>query len=125
MPVLTNVSRHTILADQAQLATRPLTRMVGLLNRRMFQGGQALIFPRCSAIHTCFMRFPIDVVFLKGGTVIRLIAPLKSFRLAWALGADTVVELPAGTLEQGVVQPGDRLDWSGNVGGRQSGVRSQ
>ncbi|MBI3083216.1 MAG: DUF192 domain-containing protein, partial [Candidatus Omnitrophica bacterium] len=65
MAVIRNLTRQTVVAERAAIATGLIRRMVGLLSRSHLDEGEALIFPRCSAIHTWFMRFPLDVVFLK------------------------------------------------------------
>lgn len=129
-----NLTTQAVLADQAESAEGLLKRMTGLLSRRSLGAGEGLILPRCSAIHTCFMRFPIDVLFLKTasssklqassqsrqpaacslqpetGVVVKVVEHLKPFRLAWARGADTVVELPAGTISRTATQAGELLE---------------
>ncbi|MBI3083698.1 MAG: DUF192 domain-containing protein, partial [Candidatus Omnitrophica bacterium] len=107
----------------AELASGVRKRLVGLLSRSSLREGEALILPRCSSIHTWFMRFPLDVVFVKSvqgsrvkgqgsclepstlnleqpihGVVVKVVEHLKPFRFAWAREADTVIELPAGTI---------------------------
>jgi uncharacterized membrane protein (UPF0127 family) len=62
-------------------------------------------------IHTFFMRFSIDVLFLdRQLKVLRVIEDLKPWRLSpWVLRAHSVLELPGGSL-RGMAQPGDRLE---------------
>jgi uncharacterized membrane protein (UPF0127 family) len=116
MPVIRNLTNHTLLADQAALAQGMLARMRGLLHRASLGKGEALILPRCNSIHTWFMRFPIDVVFVRTaasvsrGTVIKVVPALPPFRLAWARRADTVVELPIGTIARTKTKVGELLD---------------
>ena len=98
MATIRNLTSNTILADRAEVAGRPVRRLVGLLSRRGLSTGEALVLPRCSAIHTWFMRFPIDVVFLRRKAVVAAKAAVRPFRLVWVRGADTVIELPAGTI---------------------------
>jgi len=52
------------LARKARVARSFVDRMVGLLGRQGLDEGHALILPHCRSIHTWFMRFPIDVVFV-------------------------------------------------------------
>ena len=114
MVVIRHTATRVVLADRAELATGLRQRMVGLLGRAGLPEGGAMVFPRCNAIHTWFMRFPIDVVFLRDRApnwhVVRAVPGLRPFRLAWVWGADTVVELPAGTLARTPVQVGESLD---------------
>lgn len=114
MGALVNVTTGTVLAQQPEIARAALTRVVGLLGRRAFSEGEAMIFPRCRSIHTCGMAFPIDVVFLRGELAVKLISRLGAWRVAWARGADTVIELPAGAIARTATQIGQRFQWSGN-----------
>ena len=112
MVVITNLTRNTRLADRADVADHLPQRLVGLLSRASLSPGEALLFPRCNSIHTWFMRFPIDVVFVKGGCVVKVVPSLGPFRLAWAGEADTVIELPAGMAAKTSTEAGARLHWS-------------
>ena len=53
------------IADRVALADRFLTRFRGLMLRRALAPGEGLLLKNCSAIHCCFMRFPIDAVYLE------------------------------------------------------------
>jgi uncharacterized membrane protein (UPF0127 family) len=107
---VTNTTRRTVLAERAAVARGLAQRMAGLLTRAALAQGEALVIPGCGSIHTWFMRFPIDVVFLKSGRAVKLIHALRPFRLAWAPGADAVVELPAGTIARTATRLGEQLD---------------
>jgi uncharacterized membrane protein (UPF0127 family) len=58
--------------------------------------GQALWFPACSAVHTAFVRVPIDLLFLQGGRIARICAAVPPWRIVACPGADAVLELAAG-----------------------------
>lgn len=111
---ISNVTRATILADRAEYARGPWRRFVGLMGREAFPAGSALIFAPCTGVHTAFMRFPIDLVYIRrategqGGTVVRLRECLRPFRIA-PMWADMVVELPAGTIARTATEVGDQL----------------
>ena len=68
-------------------------------------------FVPCPTIHTFFMKFPIDALFLDDGLRVRLVIEnLKPWRLSpWVLSARSVLELKGGTL-QGRVRAGDLLE---------------
>lgn len=88
-------------------------RLRGLIGRPFEQIGiDAMVFPSCSSIHTCFMTFPIDVIFLGAeNTVLKTCPGCRPWRLAvWCRGAQSVIELPAGALAHTGTLPGDRLD---------------
>lgn len=106
-----NKTKGTILADNAFLAHTFFKRMVGLLGRRSLRKGEALIIRPCSSIHTFFMRFPIDVLFVdRNSRVIRAIDSLKPFRLTPAYFNSTfVIELAAGTIHSTLTCKDDTL----------------
>lgn len=110
MAIIRNVTRGTVLADQAWRARGPIQRMVGLLGRSRLGAGEAMVFARCGSIHTCFMRFPIDVLFVRGGAVVRVVPRVGPFQVVWSGQADMVIELPEGSVARTYTQPGDRLE---------------
>lgn len=107
-----NRSKGTVVAEQAWLAQGFWSRFVGLWGRRGLAPGQGLLLTPCSSIHTLFMRFTIDAVFLDNRDAVVKVSPwLRPFRLA--LGsrrARKVLELPAGTIARSGTGVGDRLD---------------
>lgn len=69
-----------------------------------------MLIEQCSSIHTFFMKFPLDVIFVDSGFVVRkIVEDLGPWRLAGALGAAHAVELPAGRLKEVPVAVGDEL----------------
>jgi uncharacterized protein len=105
-----NVTRGTIVCEDAVLADRPLQRMRGLLGRELLPAGEGLLLHPAPSIHTAFMRFPIDVVFLdRESVVVRVIDRLPAWRAAKAPRARSVLELPAGECARRGVQVGDWL----------------
>jgi uncharacterized membrane protein (UPF0127 family) len=85
--------------------------MRGLLGRSTLQDGDALLISPCNAIHTFFMKFAIDAVFLdRRGRVVRTLQELRPWRATRVhLGAAQVVELPAGTVARTGTCVGDQL----------------
>ena len=120
MAVIRSAVTGRVIAERVSVARSLWRRMIGLLDRSSLADGEAMVFPRCHAIHTCFMRFPIDVVFLKttahspeptySGIVVEVIERVRPFRMAMAWGADTVVELPAGAIAQAGLNIGELVD---------------
>jgi len=99
-----------VLADRLESARSTLDRMRGLLGRDMLHAGEGMWISRCACIHTWFMRFSIDVLFVDADFVVsKVVRDLSPWRMAGALGARHTVELPAGTLENVSVVPGDTL----------------
>jgi uncharacterized membrane protein (UPF0127 family) len=106
-----NLSNNAVLADKAKLADTFWSRLIGLLNRKSLERGGALILKPCSSIHTLFMRFSIDVLFLdKNNKVIGIIHAVKPFRITPVyFGAYLAIELPAGTLQLTQTKLGDSV----------------
>jgi uncharacterized membrane protein (UPF0127 family) len=99
-----------MLCDRCRVADRPLSRMRGLLGRRYLGAGEALLLRPASAIHTAFMNFSIDALFLdRGGVVLHIAHDLAPWRATSKRGAKTVLELPAGAALARGIEPGDRL----------------
>jgi uncharacterized protein len=93
------------------VATRPFTRMRGLLGRSELPPGEGILLQPAGSVHTFFMRFPIDVVFLdRELTVVGVEPAMKAWRSAGRRGARQVVELAAGECERRGVAVGDRLE---------------
>ena len=110
---LYNRSRNSnvAVAEDLQVANTFLSRNKGLLGRKNFTPGSGLLIHRCPSIHTFFMAFAIDAVFVDRNLRVRAIYQnLKPWRLTRiVLGAHHVVELPAGTLLKKPIVVGDEL----------------
>lgn len=102
--------RGDVVCDDCLVADSPLTRLRGLLGRRELPPGEGLLLRPAGAIHTSFMRFPIDVVFLdRELQVVGVVDGLRPWRAAGRRGAHAVLELAAGERKARAVSPGDRL----------------
>ena len=92
------------------LADTALKRLRGLLGRAALPAGEGLLLRPAPSIHTFFMRFSIDAVFLDGDLRVVAIEPaLKPGRMAGRRGARSVLELAAGEAARRGVRPGDML----------------
>ena len=106
---LHNTRTGACLANAVEGAFDSATRNRGLLGRDSFTPGSALIIAPCTSVHTWFMRFPIDVVFVsKLGEIKKVRPAVGPWPLAAAWNSFAVVELPAGGA--GDSQPGDVLE---------------
>jgi len=101
------------LGNDIVLATSLIDRFKGLLGRKSLEPGQGMILRPCKGIHTFFMKFPIDVVFLdKENQLIGLYKNLPPYRMTSIYrNAHSVLELPAGTLDEYTVI-GSRIEFS-------------
>jgi uncharacterized membrane protein (UPF0127 family) len=87
----------TVVCERCQVADRLLPRMRGLLGRRSLERGSGMLLTPEPSVHTLFMRFPIDVVFLdKARTIVKIVHDLQPWRAAGARRAVAALELPAG-----------------------------
>jgi uncharacterized membrane protein (UPF0127 family) len=85
------------LALAAQLTTRAHERMRGWLGKRHVGPGDALLISPCNAVHTCFMRTPIDVVFIdRQGRVLAVHANVGAWRYRMHWRARMALELAPG-----------------------------
>ena len=108
---LLNERTGGIVAGTILTAFDSATRRTGLLRHGSLPAGSALIIAPSNAIHTFFMRFAIDVAFVaKDGRIVKTREALGPWRLAAALRAFAVVELPAGTLAASGTRAGDRVE---------------
>ena len=88
-------------------------RRRGLLGKGSLSRDAAVILAPCSAVHTWFMRFPIDVLFVDEGGLVRKVCPrVRPWRFAVDLRAFATVELAAGLALEADTRPGDRLSVS-------------
>jgi uncharacterized membrane protein (UPF0127 family) len=108
--ILQNSRTRIVLAAEIEPAFDSKSRNRGLLGRTRLNDGSALILAPCSSIHTFFMRFKIDVLFVKkGGRVVKVYSALPAWRIAFAIGAFAAIELPAGTAAASDTRSGDTL----------------
>jgi uncharacterized membrane protein (UPF0127 family) len=109
--MLRNARAGQIVAATLIPAFDRSTRNKGLLGRQSLERGSAMILAPCSSVHTFFMKFPIDIIFVaRDGRVVKICERRRPWRLALGLGAFAVVELPAGALEASGTRVGDRLE---------------
>jgi uncharacterized membrane protein (UPF0127 family) len=119
---LINQRTDESLADSVEVAVTRGDRRKGLLGRTGLAVSSALILAPCAAIHTMFMRFDIDAVFVDDdGRAVKVVRELVPWRIAIDPTAHAVVELPAGSLRERDVNVGDRL-YLLEPGGRRVGL---
>lgn len=108
-----NVTRGVVIAQKAVLASSLGQRMKGLLGRSSLSLNEALILKPCASLHTFFMRFAIDVLFLdKDLQIIRLIQNMPPYRLSPIIWSSKMaIELPAGKISQTNTRIGDRIEF--------------
>lgn len=95
---LINQTQNTVLAEDIFIADTLLKRIKGLLGRQEFLPGQALILDPCNSVHTFFMRFSIDLLFVDNDyKVVKVLPELVPNRISGIFWKSRlVIELPAG-----------------------------
>jgi uncharacterized membrane protein (UPF0127 family) len=100
----------TTLATTVEAAVDSASRRRGLLGRESLAPDAALVIAPTNGIHTFFMKFAIDVVFVaRDGRVVKIARAVRPWRASLALRAFAVVELAAGAADRAALQVGDRL----------------
>jgi uncharacterized membrane protein (UPF0127 family) len=99
-----------VVLQRCWVASSPLSRMRGLLGRSGLETGEGILLRPASSVHTFFMRFAIDVVFLgREGEVLKVANRVPPWRTTGAKGARAVVELGAGEASRRGIRVGERL----------------
>lgn len=107
-----NLTRDTLLATRMAVADSGPKRNKGLLGRAGLLAGEGLWIIPCEAVHTFWMQFPIDLVYLDRKNRIRkLCSDVPPWRLSACLRAHSILELPAGTIRESQTQRGDTLEF--------------
>ena len=102
-----------VVAESVIVADSTTRRLRGLLGKGDLPSGHGILLRPAWSIHTAFMRFPIDVVFLDADQVVIKIVPrLAPFKTASCRGAREVVELRAGECDRRGLSLGDRVAWA-------------
>ena len=116
-----NVTRGTILASELESADSLWAKFMGLMGRASLSPGAGLWLPASNGIHMMFMRFAIDAVFVgkPDADATRPVLSTHPRLPAWrglvplVRGANGVLELPVGTIEESGTVVGDRIALEG------------
>ena len=102
-----------IVCERVMVSDRAHRRMRGLLGRRYLRAGEGMVLRPGWSIHTAFMRFPIDAVFLDADQVVMKIEhDVRPWRTVSCRGAREVIELAAGECRRRGLEVGDRVAWA-------------
>lgn len=110
---LLNRTRGTVIAARAEVANTWFSRLRGLIGRPRLEQGEGLIIVPCNSVHTFFMGFPIELLFVgEGERILRATSAIGPWRIGPIVpAARYVVELPAGALAASGTVAGDVLEW--------------
>jgi uncharacterized membrane protein (UPF0127 family) len=109
--VIKDGTNGSVVCTQGVLANTFRTRLFGLLGRKGLKEGSGLLIRPSSGVHTFGMSFPIDIVSLDRDH--RVLGVFKNTG-PWtirglSLKTRSVLELPAGRIQECCIQPGDEL----------------
>ena len=108
--LIVNLTRGEVVCERTAIADRARARMRGLLGRTSLPEGEGMLLQPAPSIHTAFMKFPIDVVFLDGTLrVLKIVERMPAWRAASKRPAWAVLELPAGEVQRRTIEIGDQL----------------
>lgn len=111
---IANLTRNTDLGNRIEVADTSAKRREGLLKRSALAPGEGLWIVPCESVHTFFMKFPIDLVYLDRNCVVRKVRrAVKPWRLSACLLAHSILELPVGAAQASRTEVGDRLKMEG------------
>jgi uncharacterized membrane protein (UPF0127 family) len=110
---VTNLTRNTVLAVCLEVADSGAKRSKGLLGRKGLAPGEGLWIVPCESVHTFFMQFPIDLVYLDRKHRVRKVrSNVPPWRMSACLYAHSILELPSGTIRETKTKPGDVVEFS-------------
>ena len=104
-----NSTQNNLIADNVKVAENFFTRSVGLLSKKTLSQGEGLVIKPCCSIHTFFMRFAIDVLFVdRSNKIIAMYENVKPWRiLPLHIHSYYVAELSAGSVCDENISEGD------------------
>ncbi len=112
---IVNKATGTTISSKAKVASSFGLRLKGLMFREEIDDSEALIFHNTPSIHTCFMRFAIDVVFLdKTNKVIKIAEAVLPWKIVSCRGSKLTIELPANRAAKRSLKLGDSLEMVAN-----------
>jgi uncharacterized protein len=108
--LIVNATRGNVICEHAEIASTPWRRTRGLLGRTGLAEGEGMLIDPAPSIHSAFMRFEFDAVFLdRDLKVVKVVERIRPFRAHSAKHARKVLELPAGEAGRLGLQVGDTL----------------
>lgn len=107
-----NRTRNTSLGGRIEVADTAPLRSKGLLGRKGLEPGTGLWIVPCESVHTFWMQFPIDLVYLDRSLRVRKTRQsVGPWRMSACLTAHSILELPSGTIRESATQSGDVLEF--------------
>lgn len=111
MAILNSRTRQSLLLSDLEIAEGFWSRGLGLLGRSGLRENQGLWLRPGNSIHTCFMRFSIDCVFVDREMRVKAVREnIVPWRFVLPVrGADSVIEMAAGSARRLGIEVGEEL----------------
>lgn len=107
---LINETTGKILAENLEIADTSAKRMKGLLGREGLTEGEGLHIIPCNSIHSFFMKFRFDAVFINKKNVICALAEnVPPRKIKFCFSSHSVIELPEGIISKTSTEIGNKL----------------
>lgn len=105
---LVNLENAQIIAESIESANTFFKRLKGLMFRQELSPGSGIYLYPCNAIHTFFMKFPIDVLYIdKDWRIVGMEEHLQPGKVGKKFSAATsVIELESGSIRLNSIQRG-------------------
>lgn len=109
---LVNITKNIILAESIELADNPWKRFKGLLGREGLPDGSGLYITPCNSIHSFFMRFSFDAIFIdKKNMIIDIIEEMPPGKIKYCFSAHSVIEIPPQIINKTETRIGDIISF--------------
>ena len=108
-----NTSKNSVIVSKLEVADTPSRRSKGLLGRKGLEPGEGLWIIPCESIHTFWMHFSIDLIYLDRALRVKKVCYcVRPWRISACLTAHSILELPCGAISESKTQPGDQVEVS-------------
>jgi uncharacterized protein len=110
--IVRNITRNTSIGESINSAETSAQRRTGLLKHEKLDEGTGLWIVPCEAVHTFFMKFALDLIYVdRKHRVRKTVRALAPWRMSICLPAHSILELPPGTIERTNTQKHDQLEF--------------
>lgn len=108
---VTNQTTGQCIVECCRKADRLFTRFMGLMGTPSLGRHEALWITPCNSVHSFFMRYSIDVIYMDAkGTVLDIVYAMPPWRVHMPrAGARAALELAAGVAAAAAIKKGDSL----------------
>lgn len=115
---IVNLSRQTVIANKVNIADSFRKRLLGLMTRKSYAYGEGLVLKPCNSVHSFFMKFAIDVIFIdKEFKVLHILEDMRPNHFGPIIkGAYMAIEVPSGIVPWTETQIGDKLALKAQIG---------